>query len=72
MDYLALRGPSQRYDSPGHTENYNYEREADWLGGMNGPITRYALSQGLACLPATLNSAAVPTGRQMTSRGDTE
>ena len=72
MEYLALRGPSQHYISHGHPEHYNYEREVDWLGGMNGPITRYALSQGLACLPATLNPAAVPAGRQMTSHGDTE
>ena len=53
-EYLALPGPSQ-YHTSSHElgrdyEHYGQEREADWLGGINGQITRYAMSQGLACM----------------------
>ena len=54
-EYLALSGPSQHYTSSHeHRRDYKHygqERDADWLNGINGPITRYAMSQGLACLP---------------------
>jgi hypothetical protein len=55
MEFLTLPGTSCAPDDShgaGQHYEYNHEREEDWLGRMNGPIARFAMSEGLPCLPA--------------------